>query len=570
MVLAMLTVVMPLSASVLVHQVESYYQSSTAYATVNFNGNLTVLGTGNWAGITFHGQSGLINTYSQHAADVGYRFYNAVGAPEGYVAITDVYADAYNYFLNNQVKTNGTLGIGDVPGFFGGSASPLGIKVSNHAWVYTYVPSNPTKPDIDEEAIRRIDFMINRENVVLVAGAVAQSSNPSGNFYNTNLLWAARNSLAVRGAHVDTPFSPATSGPGKRHADLWTSELASYATGRVSGYAASLIDHAQSLGQTDSNFNAAANTQVIRSLMMTGANKSIIEAPLLPWTRDTVNNLDIDLGAGKVDYILSKSILEAGRKQSFTVSSGNIVNPVIYETGQGWVYETSLVGADKAVVFATSTTLTSLTATLNWNVTQTQPNSTKINTSNAAMIFANLDLDLVPLTRISQSTFALGTPLSQTGLTSHATSDNVEHLYYTGNDLAAGFYALVVRGDPSLTVNYGLSFNLSNVTSFSYLLGDMNLDGVVNNQDITAFVLALTDPNAYAVMYPTANLLQVGDINGDLSFDNQDINPFVTLLTGSGMSLSGSELNSLGVIPEPASLLLISIGSMLMLSRRRR
>jgi len=61
--------------------------------------------------------------------------------------------------------------------------------------------------------------------------------------------------------------------------------------------------------------------------------------------------------------------------------------------------------------------------------------------------------------------------------------------------------------------------------------GDLNCDGVVNNFDIDPFVLALTDPNAYARAYPHCDWI-LGDVNGDGVVDNFDIDPFVRLLTG--------------------------------------
>ncbi|MBL8879030.1 MAG: thrombospondin type 3 repeat-containing protein [Phycisphaerales bacterium] len=61
--------------------------------------------------------------------------------------------------------------------------------------------------------------------------------------------------------------------------------------------------------------------------------------------------------------------------------------------------------------------------------------------------------------------------------------------------------------------------------------GDLNCDGVVNNFDIDAFVLALTSPAAYQAQYPNCNINNA-DCNGDGRVDNFDIDPFVGLLTG--------------------------------------
>ena len=64
------------------------------------------------------------------------------------------------------------------------------------------------------------------------------------------------------------------------------------------------------------------------------------------------------------------------------------------------------------------------------------------------------------------------------------------------------------------------------------LPGDLNGDGAVDAFDIDPFVLALTDPDAYAAQDPTVDLILVGDLNGDGAFDAFDIDPFVQVLTG--------------------------------------
>jgi hypothetical protein len=61
-------------------------------------------------------------------------------------------------------------------------------------------------------------------------------------------------------------------------------------------------------------------------------------------------------------------------------------------------------------------------------------------------------------------------------------------------------------------------------------LGDMNGSYTVDSLDIEPFVMALTDPDGYALQYPDIDLLEVGDINGDGEFNTLDIEPFVALL----------------------------------------
>jgi len=65
-----------------------------------------------------------------------------------------------------------------------------------------------------------------------------------------------------------------------------------------------------------------------------------------------------------------------------------------------------------------------------------------------------------------------------------------------------------------------------------YEPGDLNCDHFVNNSDIPAFVLALTERAAYEAQYPGCDADQVGDLNGDGVMNNADIPRFVDLLTG--------------------------------------
>jgi hypothetical protein len=64
--------------------------------------------------------------------------------------------------------------------------------------------------------------------------------------------------------------------------------------------------------------------------------------------------------------------------------------------------------------------------------------------------------------------------------------------------------------------------------------GDADGNGVVNNLDIASFVLALTNPGAYAKANPGVDPDVVLDMNCDGMFSNLDIAGFVATLTGGG------------------------------------
>ena len=64
----------------------------------------------------------------------------------------------------------------------------------------------------------------------------------------------------------------------------------------------------------------------------------------------------------------------------------------------------------------------------------------------------------------------------------------------------------------------------------SYIRGDSNGDQVVNNFDIDAFVLALSDRSAYENLYTAAAYRCRNDFNEDAVVNNFDIDPFVNCL----------------------------------------
>ncbi|MGD8453967.1 MAG: hypothetical protein PVJ57_19295 [Phycisphaerae bacterium] len=78
---------------------------------------------------------------------------------------------------------------------------------------------------------------------------------------------------------------------------------------------------------------------------------------------------------------------------------------------------------------------------------------------------------------------------------------------------------------------YGTASARLTVIEQTYDIGDLNCDGLVNNFDISPFILAVTNPDGYAERYPDCDIM-LGDINDDGLVNNFDIAPFIGLLTG--------------------------------------
>jgi hypothetical protein len=414
------------------------------YAPVNFAGSTSLTESG----VTYHALSNAgsstVSTYSGHASTVRTKLLAADGPAN---PVTDIWSLYAGDFLNNYVMTSAPSPLADRPNTLGHN-----IKYVNNSWVTSY---DTTAANVD--AVRRLDYMIHREDLVMTNGAASRVSgvNP--------LLWASRNCIAVRGTQTFYPDD--ATGIGKRHADLWgpkngtADEYSSYETPGVLGNAVALVKAADASGW--SNGTNGLRHEVVKSLLMTGADKTAFTTTaggFSSWTSNGVNNLDNSNGAGRVDYAKSLSVLNGGPQTLATVTGTTIASPTVTTATAGWSYDAALNGASsKALVIdTTSGSLTDLTATLDWDVSQTEVSGNRLNTTDAGVKFANLDLELRPV-KFDGIAYTLGSSLGLAGLMSQSTDDNVEHLYFT-DTLNPGLYAFVISNSSTFAWNYGFSY----------------------------------------------------------------------------------------------------------------
>ncbi|MEO1237150.1 MAG: hypothetical protein AAFX76_10215, partial [Planctomycetota bacterium] len=124
-----------------------------------------------------------------------------------------------------------------------------------------------------------------------------------------------------------------------------------------------------------------------------------------------------------------------------------------------------------------------------------------------------------------------------------------EFLAGTGNEVT-----LIVDGGGNVIVD-GARFALRQS-------GDLNLDGFVDEFDLDAFVLAVTDPDAYAFDFGRS-VTTTGDTNADGVVDLNDVDSFALLV-----DLDPDAVRA--VIPEPQSAMALAAGGVVLLGRRRR
>ncbi len=176
-----------------------------------------------FTGKTFIDGTGTNSTYSGHATSVGRYFYgNRLSLATGAELITCFDADDW---INNETGLNS-----------GGDPLLQPFAVQNHSWIGNGAPIN-----VVTLALERVDFMINRDNLNLVAG-----TNNGGNSNTPQLLAPGYNSITVgrsdgNHANTDTTFY----GAGRMKPEIVAPATStSLATPMVAGAAAILRDAA--------------------------------------------------------------------------------------------------------------------------------------------------------------------------------------------------------------------------------------------------------------------------------------------------------------------------------------
>ncbi len=384
---------LPTGAGVEVLHVEANSTTSAPYDYLpEAGGPGDFSGSGMFSGKTFHPLSGA-GLASGHAFAVGSHIYGASSMSSG---VTSIHAmRAQDYF-------DGVLSL-VTPSVFPG-------KVQNHSWIGNATVS----------AIRKFDFMVNRDQPIVVVGL----NNGSGTSVPP-LLGESYHaiSVGVRNGEHSRNGTILSDGPQRMKPDLVVNESStSLATGGVSSAAVLLC-----AGATQSGLTHAARPQVIKSILVAGASKSALPA----WRRTATNKpYDSVWGAGELN-IQNAWRIQAGGVHS---ASNTVEVPV-----RGWNYAVATTAHRYFFSVPAGALANRFSAALTWHRT--------VNALGTSSTVPNLSLKLFAASSFTPSAL----PIDQ----SVSTVDNTEHVFY--RHLPAGQYMLEVTASTTDTA-YALAW----------------------------------------------------------------------------------------------------------------
>lgn len=368
-------------------------------------------GHAQFTGKTFIDGTGSSTDGSAHATGVGVNFYgNSSSMTPGITSITGYDANDY---------------IGRILNFGGGDPLAQGFDIGNHSYI-----GNGLTPAEVVQLSMRFDYVINRDNTVMVVGA----NNGSGST-TPDLFAPSYNAITVgltNGNH--SRGLTADYGPGRFKPDIVApATTTSNATPLVAS-AAALLRHAGAAT------NAAQN-QVVKSLLFAGATKEEV----IDWDRTTTRPIDEVYGFGELNILNSYHILEGGE---FAASTSDPATDVGH---MGWDFG-NFNGSDDLFYdfeILAGREVSQLSAALVWNVDVIDANASAA-VFDASIALANLDLELYDST---------GTFLGSLVDSSLSTEYNMEHIYLTS--LAEGNYTFRITGDSD--TDFGFAWRISSV-----------------------------------------------------------------------------------------------------------
>ena len=401
---------------------------------------------------------------SWHATNVGKWLYG--GASAMATGMSSVWVYNVNSWLPNNLKTGG--GSFNAPSVQPNSA----VRVMNHSWIGSYGSGNEA---YDREALRRLDFMMNRDGVLAVCG----ENNGYGSVRQP-MMGDTFNGLSV--GRMDLQHSAGGTGaasdsPGRMKPDLIAPGVFTSFSTPVVGSAAALLFQTIS-GASYSSLTASQKAQVVKACLLAGAERDASwanDAPASGVNRGTaIQPIDPLRGSGLLNVDRSHRILESVRLNGSTTQAG----AAFATQSAGWG-TAAITSSQKAYWrFSVNRPTPHLDFTVTWPRT--------VASNFASYTFANMNLRmyrvdagtaLVPLEGDAGLTF-----FGSGNVSSTSSVDNIETLHLV--DLEPGEYLVELsRADVSSVATTVYAGWIMDDAAFG-TPGDLDGSGTVDSGDI--------------------------------------------------------------------------------------
>jgi len=303
----------PTGAGVKVSQVEAndggtgYYSYMPNPVNIEFTGKTIIPTLGNPPTPPY--------TYSRHAATVGSHLYrnNASLAP-GIPNITSYLADHW-------------LDYGYLNTAWGVQPASSSSRIANHSWV-----GYADDPAVNSEILRRLDWVINRDEYLQVAAMNNGSTNRPllGSSFNSIAVGLSSGTSAYGSYALDSPYVAGRTRPDIVAPLSYTSHAAPVAAAATALLVQTGHDSGPSLSR-DPAVNSTTNrngdiiynserSEVVKAALMAGADRSQISG----YTVDTANGLNSHYGAGQLNIYNSYHLIAAGEQNSLEDLPGSL------------------------------------------------------------------------------------------------------------------------------------------------------------------------------------------------------------------------------------------------------
>ncbi|UCD75903.1 MAG: hypothetical protein JSV91_03085 [Phycisphaerales bacterium] len=430
-------------------------------------------GNPEFAGKTFIPMSGDPGAF-YHATVVGKNYYGLVTSISPGIDTIHLYTVASGttgWLTYDYLRTN-----------FGSTVQPLptpeGLKIFNNSWVGTFQNTS-----LDNQALRRADFVINRDDLLIVNGV----NNGGTNYPLMSHMYNGLSVGIMSGGHTTGDTGAAYDGPGRQKPEIVSSgdpdDVTSFTTPVVSAACAMMVETARTEPPLAANPNAERSV-VIKAVILggarhrdgwtnnpdtTGPNRGVTDRPL-----DDIYGVDV-VNVNRSHLILTGAEQDGAADVPASSNADwrgwDFANVDRYES-RYWRFDVT-DPADEVAVLAT------------WH--------RYINNGDFVIQGASADFDLI-LWRVNEQNeivtlvgdeglpyFAGGNVVSQSDV------NNLEHLYITG--LEAGNYVLELRRQDDYNTDWDVAVTwLLPEPSCGY--ADVNCDGTVNIDDLFAVLAA--------------------------------------------------------------------------------